>query len=106
MIELFGLIERPKSIKIACKDISYWHANTPTELVEYIENNLDLFDINVLNVKRSRVFNDLYIREFDIEIDMSNETYNYMFNRFQNQIARYNKNGVDVSLYRLQSLEE
>ena len=25
MIELFGLIERPKSIKIACKDISYWH---------------------------------------------------------------------------------
>ncbi len=99
MIELFGLIKKDKTIKIKCDNLSYWRSDRPTELVNYIKDNQDYFHIEQFYIKEGRVFDNIYIQAFDIELYMSDETYDQIMEKFRGTIARYNAGVVDISLY-------
>ena len=101
MIELFSLInnKRSKSIKIKCDSLSYWRSDRPTELVNYISNNIDKFCVEKFHVEPGYVYDDDYVKAFDIELYMDNEMYDHLMTKFQGTIAQYNKDIVDISLY-------
>lgn len=101
MVELFSIItkDRSNSINIQCDNLSYWRSDRPTELIEYLTNNIDDYYVEKFDVDYSHVFDNKYVRSFDIEIHMSKTTYDNLMNKFQGTIAQYNKNIVDISLY-------
>lgn len=101
MIELFSIInnDRSKSIKIKCNSLSYWRSDRPTELINYISDNIEKFCVEKFYVEPGYVYDDDYVKAFDIELYMSDETYKKMMEKFQGTIAKYNKDIVDVGLY-------
>lgn len=109
MIELFDLLETQKTnpIKIKGENLSYWRSDTPTALIEYLSNHIDDYNVEVFNVETGVVFEERYIKSFDIEIYTDEKTYNKILKLFSNAIGRYNKDGIDISFYKYRpELEE
>lgn len=98
MVELFSLIKRNNSIKIKCDNLSYWRTTRPTDLINYLADNLDNFNVEKFYVEEGRVFEDIYVKAFDIELYMDDNIYKQIMNKFQGTIAKYNKE-LDISLY-------
>lgn len=101
MVELFGIInnDRSQSISIQCDSLSYWRSDRPTELIDYLSNNIDDYCVEKFEVDYSRVFENVYVKSFDIELYMSDIVYENLMKKFQGTIAKYNKGIVDISLY-------
>ena len=98
MVELFSLIKRDNPIKIKCDNLSYWRTARPTDLIDYLSNNLDNFNVEKFHIEEGRVFEDIYIKAFDIELYMDDNMYKQIMDKFQCTIAKYNKE-LDISLY-------
>ena len=98
MVELFSLIKRDNPIKIKCDNLSYWRTARPTDLIDYLSNNLDNFNVEKFYIEEGRVFENIYIKAFDIELYMDDNMYKKIMNKFQCTIAKYNKE-LDISLY-------
>ena len=101
MIELFRLLrnQRNKSVKVKCDNLTYWRATRPTDFINYLTEHMDEYDIEVFNIEQGNVFDMTYVKSFDIEFFTDNETYDLLMKNFQCTIGRYNKDGLDISLY-------
>ena len=88
MVELFSLIKRNNSIKIKCDNLSYWRTTRPTDLINYLSDNLDNFNVEKFYVEEGRVFEDIYVKAFDIELYMDDNIYKQIMNKFKSS-GRY-----------------
>lgn len=101
MVELFSIInnDRAQSISIQCDSLSYWRSDRPTELIDYLSNNIDDYCVEKFDVDYGHVFENIYVKSFDIELYMSDTVYKNLMKKFQGTIAKYNKGIVDISIY-------
>lgn len=102
MIELFNLIKktRAKTIKVKCEKVSYWKSEAEGiyDFVKYIEDNIDKFCIDVMEVGHGvDMFSEPVIQSFDIVVHTDLETYNYIEKHFNRILNKYDKYIIDLS---------
>lgn len=109
MIELFNLIKktRAKTIKVKCEKVLYWKSEAEGiyDFVKYIEDNIDKFCIDVMEVRHGvDMFSEPVIQSFDIVVHTDLETYNYIEKHFSRILNKYDKYIIDLSDITLLSL--
>ena len=102
MIELFNLIKktRAKTIKVKCGKVPYWKSEAEGiyDFVKYIEDNIDKFCIDVMEVGHGvDMFSEPVIQSFDIVVHTDLETYNYIEKHFNRILTKYDKYIIDLS---------
>ena len=60
---------------------------------------MDEYSVEIFDVEYSNVFDMAYVKSFDIEFFTDSQTYDSLMKKFQCVIGRYNKDGLDISLY-------
>ncbi len=113
MVELFNIIKQQKSfrLQIHCNNLSFFRCDSPTDLIEYLENHLDYYIIEHFDVTRS--IKDLeaidvsvsYISSFNIDLFMSEEDYNFINENYHRTIVKYDFSPIDLNKYRLKFQE-
>ncbi len=106
MIELFTTLKerRKKPIKIKSENISYWQSDSINELVDFIRENLDDFYIDVFHVEYAKVddiFEDEYVKRFDIELYTSQEIYDFISDNYSRVLKKYDKRIIDATYVKL-----
>ena len=109
MIELFNLIKkaRAKTIKVKCEKVAYWKSETEGiyDFVKYIEDNIDKFCIDVMEVGHGvDMFSEPIIQSFDIVVHTDTETYTYIEKNFGRILDKYDKYIINLNDVRLSSL--
>jgi hypothetical protein len=109
MIELFNLIKtaRAKTIKVKCDKVTYWksEAEGVYDFVKYIEDNIDKFCIDTLEIGHGvDMFSEPIIQSFDIVVHTDIETYTYIEKHFNRILEKYDKYIIDLSDVRLSSI--
>lgn len=94
MIELFDFIKKNTShlIKVKASRISYWRSNTTNNFIQYLEDNINKIIVDKYDIEYGKVFDDTYIKSFDIECKVPNEIYDYLQNNYARIFNVYNKN--------------
>ena len=113
MIELFNVLkeQKPSRLQIRCNNLSFFRCDSPTELIEYLEDHLDYYTVERFNIEMSVKKLDTinvttpYISSFDIDLYMSKEDYDYLYKNFHSSISRYDKSPIDIEKYRFKFKE-
>ena len=113
MIELFNILKENKSMRlqIRCDHLSFFRCDTPTALIDYLQERLDYytvehFDIE-MSVKKLDAINVTapYISSFDIDLYMSKDEYDFINEKYHRSIIKYDKSPINIEKYKFKFKE-
>lgn len=96
MIELFDYINKRKgkTVSMKCENLPFWKEyenKLLLEFIQYIFDNQDLFCYKRFEVHYQPSTKEKFIRSFDIEIEMSEESYEYLYESYGRLMEKYHK---------------
>ena len=113
MVELFNILKENKSMRlqIRCNHLSFFRCDTPTDLIDYLQEHLDYYTIEhfdiEMSVKKLDAINVTtpYISSFDIDLYMSKEDYDYLYKNFHRSLLKYDASPINIEKYRFKFQE-
>ena len=113
MIELFNIIkeQKPAHLQIRCDNLSFFRCDTPTALIDYLQEHLDYYTVEYFNVEMSVKKLDAinvttsYISSFNIDLFMSNDEYEFINKKYHRSITKYDISPTDINKYKFKFRE-
>lgn len=101
MIELFNTIKnkREKRITIQCSKVPHWSSLTEkiTELVDYIDKNMDNFYVELFEIEYGLIIDEVYVSSFNIDVRTDKETYKYIATHYKRILDKYDKYRIELT---------
>ena len=86
--------------------VTYWASDSDKikELIDYIQNNKDLFYVENLSFTSHMVLDNSYINAFKIDVSTDEKTYEYLSLKYIRLFNKYHARNINISYLKLQSI--
>lgn len=96
MVELFDLIkDQHTTLRIRAERVPYFSSDKPNQLISLLDSIKDCYHYEIFNIDYGLVFNEEYVKSFDIEIELPHDLYSQLNKQYKHILTKYEKDIIN-----------